>query len=203
MVFTPLLPSTCVGTVEPRSVALPFVRLQKGFSLPYNSIFGGCAENVRPQDRVVPCVSEDGIHFDVSYDKLVMWAPLLLCIAFVPLRMMTRAPRLLADVCNCAAVQSYGQPGMHPGLLLPLHVVQCYAGLRYSSQWTVCQPLMPRRARRSGHQEWKNVRFLDRVLNCARAGVLGHSLTITGGECVQLLIHSAMCPTLRPSATIC
>ena len=51
MVFTPLLPSTCVGTIEPRSVALPFVRLQKGFSLPYNSIFGGCAENVDPAER--------------------------------------------------------------------------------------------------------------------------------------------------------
>ena len=94
MVFTPLLPSTCVGTIEPRSVALPFVRLQKGFSLPYNSIFGGCAENVKPQDRVVPCVSEDGIHFDVSYDKLVMWAPLPFVPAFGPLRCVTRASAL-------------------------------------------------------------------------------------------------------------
>ncbi len=95
MVFTPLLPSTCVGTVEPRSVALPFVRLQKGFSLPYNSIFGGCAENVKPQDRVVPCVSEDGIHFDVSYDKLVMWALLPLVALSTLCDMMARISALV------------------------------------------------------------------------------------------------------------
>jgi NADH:ubiquinone reductase (non-electrogenic) len=72
MVFTPLLPSTCVGTIEPRSVAMPFVRLQKAFALPTNSIFGGCAETVKPAEKVVPCISEDGVHFDVQYDKLVM-----------------------------------------------------------------------------------------------------------------------------------
>ena len=36
MVFTPLLTSTCVGTIEPRSVAIPVVRIQKALTEAHN-----------------------------------------------------------------------------------------------------------------------------------------------------------------------
>ena len=39
MVFTPLLASTCVGTIEPRSVAIPVVRIQKALTQPHNYYF--------------------------------------------------------------------------------------------------------------------------------------------------------------------
>ena len=39
MVFTPLLASTCVGTIEPRSVAIPVVRIQKALTQAHNYYF--------------------------------------------------------------------------------------------------------------------------------------------------------------------
>ena len=73
MVFTPLLPSMCVGTVEPRSVAVPIIKLQKAFSRPSNVLYTAKAEAVRPDEHAVDCVNEGGdIRFTVKYDKLVI-----------------------------------------------------------------------------------------------------------------------------------
>ena len=73
MVFTPLLPSACVGTVEPRSVAVPIISLQKAFSRASNMLYTATATAVRPDARAVDCVSESGdICFTVNYDKLVI-----------------------------------------------------------------------------------------------------------------------------------
>ncbi|KAH7314698.1 hypothetical protein KP509_21G016500 [Ceratopteris richardii] len=81
MVFTPLLASTCVGTLEFRSVAEPIVRIQPALSESPNSYFllGRCI-NIDPKKHEVHCVSvENGSSssthkkvFSVSYDKLVI-----------------------------------------------------------------------------------------------------------------------------------
>lgn len=83
MVFTPLLASTCVGTLEFRSVAEPVVRIQSALSRSPNSYFflGHCTD-IDPQKREVHCVSQENgaanwgvpTAFTVSYDKLVIAA---------------------------------------------------------------------------------------------------------------------------------
>ena len=72
MVFTPLLTSACVGTLEFRSVAVPVMSIQKHLKDPQNSYFLGSAQNVDPKKKVVHCIDEDGTKYDVSYDKLVI-----------------------------------------------------------------------------------------------------------------------------------
>ena len=72
MVFTPLLTSACVGTLEFRSVAVPVMSLQKHLNDPQNYYFLGSAQNVDPEKRIVQCEAEDGTEFSVSYDKLVV-----------------------------------------------------------------------------------------------------------------------------------
>ncbi len=72
MVFTPLLTSACVGTLEFRSVAVPVMSLQKHLKDPQNNYFLGSAENVDPVKKSVHCKAEDGTEFDIAYDKLVV-----------------------------------------------------------------------------------------------------------------------------------
>lgn len=72
MVFTPLLTSACVGTLEFRSVAVPVMSLQKYLKEPQNKYYLASAENVDPEKKTVACKDEDGLEFSVPYDKLVI-----------------------------------------------------------------------------------------------------------------------------------
>ncbi|OIT00844.1 PREDICTED: internal alternative NAD(P)H-ubiquinone oxidoreductase A1, mitochondrial-like [Nicotiana attenuata] len=80
MVFTPLLASTCVGTLEFRSVAEPISRIQPAISREPNSYFylANCTD-VDFANHVVSCQTvTDGVdaldpwNFNISYDKLVI-----------------------------------------------------------------------------------------------------------------------------------
>lgn len=80
MVFTPLLASTCVGTLEFRSVAEPIARIQPAISTAPGSYFflANCT-GVDPDDHSVQCETvTDGISslepwkFKITYDKLVV-----------------------------------------------------------------------------------------------------------------------------------
>ncbi|GLC44559.1 hypothetical protein PLESTB_000059900 [Pleodorina starrii] len=72
MVFTPLLASTTVGTLEPRSVAVHMHDIQPALSSPSNALYIAEAEAVDPTSRTVTCRSADGVSFAVSYDKLAI-----------------------------------------------------------------------------------------------------------------------------------
>ncbi|KAA8549422.1 hypothetical protein F0562_001105 [Nyssa sinensis] len=80
MVFTPLLASTCVGTLEFRSVAEPIGRIQPAISREPGSYFflANCS-GIDTDNHVVHCQTvTDGVdtldpwNFNVSYDKLVI-----------------------------------------------------------------------------------------------------------------------------------
>ncbi|KAJ8749764.1 hypothetical protein K2173_012315 [Erythroxylum novogranatense] len=80
MVFTPLLASTCVGTLEFRSVAEPVGRIQPAISTEPGSYFflANCTD-VDTDKHVVHCQTvTDGVDtmdpwkFKISYDKLVI-----------------------------------------------------------------------------------------------------------------------------------
>nr|CAD1819325.1 unnamed protein product [Ananas comosus var. bracteatus] len=82
MVFTPLLASTCVGTLEFRSVAEPVSRIQSALAGAPNSYFylASCL-GINTDKHEVYCetVSSDGLpsdpyRFKVAYDKLVIAA---------------------------------------------------------------------------------------------------------------------------------
>lgn len=65
--FTPLLPSTAVGTLEFRSIVEP-IRSVQGISF-----FQAQAEQVDTANKVIKCTSVfDPAHFEFSYDKLVI-----------------------------------------------------------------------------------------------------------------------------------
>ena len=72
MVFTPLLASACVGTIEPRGTAVPLVEIQKGLKQPHNFYFNAKATAVNTDARTVECVDETGIRFSCSYDCLAV-----------------------------------------------------------------------------------------------------------------------------------
>ncbi|XP_073009417.1 internal alternative NAD(P)H-ubiquinone oxidoreductase A2, mitochondrial-like [Typha latifolia] len=81
MVFTPLLASTCVGTLEFRSVAEPIGRIQPAISTaPGSYFFLAKCTGVDPEAHTVECETvTDGVKdslepwkFKVSYDKLVV-----------------------------------------------------------------------------------------------------------------------------------
>ncbi|KAI6705010.1 hypothetical protein NL676_007972 [Syzygium grande] len=82
MVFTPLLPSTCVGTLEFRSVAEPVNRIQPALAATPNSYFYLASCNGVDTDKhEVYCetVGNSGLpqepyQFKVAYDKLVIAA---------------------------------------------------------------------------------------------------------------------------------
>ncbi|XP_057869626.2 internal alternative NAD(P)H-ubiquinone oxidoreductase A1, mitochondrial [Cryptomeria japonica] len=81
MVFTPLLASTCVGTLEFRSVAEPISRIQPELSRSPNSYFllAHC-HDINPDSHEIYCetVGENGSQtnrkrqFKVAYDKLII-----------------------------------------------------------------------------------------------------------------------------------
>ncbi|XP_019178450.1 PREDICTED: internal alternative NAD(P)H-ubiquinone oxidoreductase A1, mitochondrial-like [Ipomoea nil] len=82
MVFTPLLASTCVGTLEFRSVAEPVGRIQPAISREPNSYFflANCS-GIDFNNHTIKCqTATDGIetpepwNFSISYDKLVVAA---------------------------------------------------------------------------------------------------------------------------------
>ncbi|KAG2422820.1 hypothetical protein HXX76_015764 [Chlamydomonas incerta] len=72
MVFTPLLASTTVGTLEPRSVAVHLHEIQPGLSRPSSGLFIADAQAVDTAARTVTCRSADGVDFTVEYDKLAI-----------------------------------------------------------------------------------------------------------------------------------
>ncbi len=66
--FTPLLPSTTVGTIEFRSIIEP-IRTAKKDSIYYNAY----CKNILPEKQEIICVSAlDGHEFTLSYTKLVI-----------------------------------------------------------------------------------------------------------------------------------
>ncbi|EEF36776.1 Rotenone-insensitive NADH-ubiquinone oxidoreductase, mitochondrial precursor, putative [Ricinus communis] len=80
MVFTPLLASTCVGTLEFRSVAEPIARIQPAISKePGSYFFLANSTAIDTHSHLVHCeTATDGSStmdpwkFDISYDKLVI-----------------------------------------------------------------------------------------------------------------------------------
>jgi NADH:ubiquinone reductase (non-electrogenic) len=72
MVFTPLLASTAVGTLEFRSVALPVRDIQPALTWPQNNYLAAEAKSIHPDKREVECESADGAKFWLSYDLLVI-----------------------------------------------------------------------------------------------------------------------------------
>jgi len=80
MVFTPLLASTCVGTLEFRSVVEPVSRIQSALAtLPGSYFFLASCTGVDTRAHEVLCTAAagDGLpsepyHFKIAYDKLVI-----------------------------------------------------------------------------------------------------------------------------------
>lgn len=70
MVFTPLLASTCVGTIESRSVTVPVVDIQPALKKPTNFYYAATCKAIHHEDKLVECCSEDGLRFFVQYDQL-------------------------------------------------------------------------------------------------------------------------------------
>ena len=71
-VFTPLLASTAVGTLEFRSVALPVRDIQPALNLPLNGYLTAWARAIDTCGKRVACVTTDGVCFDQPYDHLVI-----------------------------------------------------------------------------------------------------------------------------------
>jgi NADH:ubiquinone reductase (non-electrogenic) len=72
MVFTPLLASTTVGTLDAKSVAVHIAAIQKAITQPQNAMYIAEAKAVFPDRKTVECQSEDGLSFYVNYDKLAI-----------------------------------------------------------------------------------------------------------------------------------
>eukprot|EP01025_Chloroclados_australasicus_P067241 TRINITY_DN9298_c0_g1_i1.p1 TRINITY_DN9298_c0_g1~~TRINITY_DN9298_c0_g1_i1.p1 ORF type:complete len:583 (+),score=66.39 TRINITY_DN9298_c0_g1_i1:182-1750(+) len=72
MVFTPLLASTTVGTLEFRSVVLPVMHMQKALHQPQNKFYVAQAMQILPDVKKIICKAEDGALFVVDYDKLAI-----------------------------------------------------------------------------------------------------------------------------------
>lgn len=72
MVYTPLLTSACVGTLDFRSVAVPILALQKHLKDAQHDHFLASATSIDAQNKEVSCKDEDDLEFKVKYDKLVI-----------------------------------------------------------------------------------------------------------------------------------
>lgn len=72
MVFTPLLASTTVGTLEARSVALHITSIQAALHQPQNQYVQAEANAIFPDRKLVEATSVDGVKFYVNYDKLAI-----------------------------------------------------------------------------------------------------------------------------------
>ena len=72
MVFTPLLASTAVGTLEFRSIALPVRDIQSALAWPQNAMITADATSINTDEHELMCKSADGFSFAVQYDQLVI-----------------------------------------------------------------------------------------------------------------------------------
>ena len=72
MVFTPLLASSCVGTVHNQSVIENIRHLQPGLRAPQNHFYLANAYNIDSYNKTVECISSNDIKFKIGYDKLVI-----------------------------------------------------------------------------------------------------------------------------------
>jgi NADH dehydrogenase FAD-containing subunit len=72
LVFTPLLSSCCVGTLESRAVTLAISDLQKALKAPYNYYYAADCISVDPHKKVIEACSADGLKFFVDYDALAI-----------------------------------------------------------------------------------------------------------------------------------
>jgi len=71
MVFTPLLASTTVGTLDFRSVTVSMRNIQPALAVGTNKYFNAKALDVNHEDQVVLCEA-DGKEFEVQYDELAI-----------------------------------------------------------------------------------------------------------------------------------
>lgn len=72
MVFTPLLASTTVGTLDPRCVTVSLTQINKALYRPQNQLYIAEAKHVDSEKQVVHCLSADNIKFSIAYDKLAI-----------------------------------------------------------------------------------------------------------------------------------
>ena len=72
MVFTPLLASSCVGTVHNQSVIENIRHIQPGLRAPENHFYLAYAENIDFDNNIIECVSSNNKKFHIGYDKLVI-----------------------------------------------------------------------------------------------------------------------------------
>jgi NADH:ubiquinone reductase (non-electrogenic) len=104
MVFTPLLASTAVGTLEFRSVALPVREVQSALAWPQNNFICANASAIDPRRKAVECTSLDGLSFDVKYDQLVIATGAAGSTFGIP--GVERHTHFLRDVSHASAIRS-------------------------------------------------------------------------------------------------
>ena len=72
MVFTPLLASSCVGTVHNQSVIENIRHLQPGLRLPQNHFYLAHVKSINTQNNTIECISDNDNKFKIQFDKLVI-----------------------------------------------------------------------------------------------------------------------------------
>ena len=72
MVFTPLLASTTVGTLECRSVAINLLDLKPALRHPQHHYFAASARKIDVEAKTIHCEAADGHKFQVAFDQLVV-----------------------------------------------------------------------------------------------------------------------------------
>jgi hypothetical protein len=104
MVFTPLLASTAVGTLEFRSVALPVRDIQPALAWPQNHFLTAYAKSIDVKAKHVLCVTTDGATFVQPYDELVIATGAAGSTFGIP--GVYEHAHLLRDVSHAAAIRS-------------------------------------------------------------------------------------------------
>jgi len=72
MVFTPLLASSCVGSVHSQSVVENIRHLQPYLRCPENHFYLAHALNIDSYNNNVECISDNNTRFKIGFDKLVI-----------------------------------------------------------------------------------------------------------------------------------
>tara|TARA_B100000963_G_scaffold34852_1_gene25902 strand:+ start:2731 stop:4311 length:1581 start_codon:yes stop_codon:yes gene_type:complete len=72
MVFTPLLASSCVGTVHSQSVIENIRHLQPNLRSPQNHFYLAHVTNIDTYNNNVECISDNNTKFKIGFDKLVI-----------------------------------------------------------------------------------------------------------------------------------
>mmetsp|Transcript_2279 Transcript_2279/g.3575 ORF Transcript_2279/g.3575 Transcript_2279/m.3575 type:complete len:503 (+) Transcript_2279:59-1567(+) len=116
MVFTPLLASTTVGTLDFRSVTVSMRNIQPGLNQAKNSYYQAKALEVNPEEQVVLCKSRDGRKFEVGYDELA--------------------------ICTGAQGSTFGIPGVEK-YALPLRDVNDADAIRSKLIKNICDAQIP------------------------------------------------------------